>query len=112
MVSRYSRREIGINRTSQYKNIIEGRGRKQIDQYFTPNLRHPSEVDALELNLIGHEWSEGDKFYKLASRFYGDPTLWWIIAWYNQTPTESHLKRGDVVNIPLPLERILEFLDV
>ena len=35
-------------------------------------------------------------------KYYGDAEYWWLIAWYNNKPTESHFKLGDVVYIPLP----------
>lgn len=112
MVSRYTRRKIGINKTDQYKNLIESRGRKQINHYFTPNLKHPSVEDVIDFTVISHEWKEGDKFYKLANKYYNDSEMWWVIAWYNQKPTEAHLERGDVVDIPLPLEQVLSSMDI
>jgi nucleoid-associated protein YgaU len=64
---------------------------------------------AEHLNLISqqHIWSSGDRFYKLAHSAYGDSKYWWVIAWYNKTPTEAHVQIGDILYIPLPLERIL-----
>ena len=53
-------------------------------------------------------WSQGDRFWRLASKFYGDPSYWWIIAWFNQKPTEASVKRGEVLLIPTPLNKVLE----
>lgn len=47
-----------------------------------------------------YQWNYGDKLYKLAERFYGDPKLWWIIAHVNMKPTDSHYEVGDTVIIP------------
>ncbi len=55
---------------------------------------------------IGHIWTTGDRLYKLAEKYYNDPTLWWVIAWYNNRPTEGHFKVGDVIQIPTPIERV------
>ena len=66
----------------------------------------------MELELVGHTWSLGDRFYKLAYKYYGDSTLWWVIAWYNQTPTEAQVEIGDTLQIPLPLDKILRMLGV
>lgn len=110
MVSRYDIRPIGINKTSQYKEFFRDRNVKHIRQFFSPTLRHPTEEEILELEIVGHEWAVGDRYFKLADEFYGDVKMWWVIAWYNQKPTESHVKLGDVVEIPLPLDRVLEFM--
>jgi len=34
--------------------------------------------------------------------------MWWVIAWFNKLPTESHIKLGDVIYIPMPLNEILK----
>jgi nucleoid-associated protein YgaU len=52
-------------------------------------------------------WKVGDRFYKMANKYYGDPTYWWVIAWFNQTPTESHVVVGTTLEVPLPLDRAL-----
>ena len=49
----------------------------------------------------------GDRYYKLAASFYGDARYWWIIAWFNKKPTESHIKVGDIIRIPTSLGDIL-----
>jgi len=112
MTSRYNGRQIGINNLEQYKQIFKEKGVSFIRQYFSPNLKHPSVKDAISLRRVGHIWALGDRFYKLAYEHYGDSTLWWVIAWYNQAPTEAHVKIGDVVIIPLPLDKILSILEV
>ena len=95
-----------------YKSHLRKRGLKFIDIYSTPILAHPTAQQITNLRLIGHTWTMGDRFYKLAHKHYGDSELWWIIAWYNRTPTEAHLKVGDPITIPLPLERILNYLKI
>jgi len=35
--------------------------------------------------------------------------MWWVIAWYNQKPTEAHFNVGDVVYIPTPLANVLQY---
>jgi len=68
----------------------------------------PATADqVLELKTIPHIWSAGDKYFKLAAQYYGDPTYWWIIAWFNHKPTEAHLALGDPVYVPLPLEEAI-----
>ena len=43
----------------------------------------------------------------MAAKHYGDPKLWWVVAWYNKRPTDAHYNIGDKVFIPKPLEKIL-----
>ena len=110
MTSRYSTRPIGINDTEAYESLREQRNVKTMRQYFTPDLKHPTPSDIAKLTTAAHTWKSGDRFFKLAHKYYNDSSLWWVIAWFNQTPTESHLQIGDVIEIPTPLERALSVL--
>jgi nucleoid-associated protein YgaU len=114
-MSRYIKRlkiRLDKRRHKQYKNMLRKRGLNFIDIYGTPKLAHVTKKQVVNLKLVGHTWRVGDRYYKLAHKYYGDPEMWWIIAWYNQKPTESHLKVGDTITIPLPLDRILAYLKV
>ena len=33
--------------------------------------------------------------------------MWWVIAWFNQAPTESHLVIGDTIEVPISIEQAL-----
>ena len=105
MGNRYTRRTITENREDVYKELLEARGRKMIDHYATPTIYHPSDDDFEDIDTVKHVWKVGDRFYKLSVQYYGDPSFWWIIATFNQKPTESDLKIGDDVFIPLPLDK-------
>jgi len=108
---RYKNQEIFVNMTDAYKRYLKKtRGIEKIKQYNTPTFRHPSVNDIEKLNVITHIWGTGDRYFKLADEYYHDPELWWIIALYNQKPTEFHLKLGDVVYIPTPLESVLLYI--
>ena len=52
----------------------------------------------------------GDRLENLANQYYGDPELWWIIAWYNSYPTEANVPVGAALSIPLSLEQIIQVL--
>ena len=106
MTSRYDNRFIRVNAASIYNELFIRREIGIVSQYTTPRFSYPTVDESLELNIIPFVWKMGDRFYKLADHYYNDPKLWWVIAWFNKTPTESHLKIGDVVQIPLPLERV------
>ena len=101
---RYFKQNIFINTNASYRRYLKERGIKEVRQYNTPKLQHPTAADAKDINNIDHIWKSGDRFYKLAHEYYGDSTKWWLIALYNQKPTEFHLNPGDIVYIPTPLD--------
>ena len=103
-------RKIVRNDEEQYKELFRKRGVKHIDHYPTATLKHPTASELSDIETIKHVWKTGDRYSKLAYEFYGDPRFWWVIAWYNQLPTESHVTLGDVIYIPTPFEEILAIL--
>jgi len=112
MVSRYDSREVFLNTEDEYEKLREKRNTTFISQFVTANLKHPTVDQITNLNIVNHTWSEGDRFWKLAARYYNKPDSWWIIAWFNRMPTEAQVNIGDIVAIPLPIEKILDYLDV
>ncbi len=104
---RYMNQKVFENKVESYKRYLKSRGLQQIHQFNTPKFKYPSDNDAKNISTINHIWSGGDRYFKLAYKYYGDPEFWWVIAFYNQKPTEFHLNFGDVVYIPTPLETIL-----
>tara|TARA_Y100000114_G_scaffold155686_1_gene180496 strand:+ start:40 stop:378 length:339 start_codon:yes stop_codon:yes gene_type:complete len=109
MVLRYDGVEQFANSDKIYKNIFKDRGIKQVVQYGTRSLKYPTTDQITELNILSHTWKYGDRYYRLAHEHYGDAKLWWVIAFFNQQPTESNFSFGDLVFIPHPLERVLSF---
>ena len=79
-------------------------------QYSTPTILRISQAQRRSLTEVPHIWKTGDRFYKLAETYYGRPHLWWVIALYNNAPTEGHVKLGDVLIIPTPIEQFLRSL--
>ena len=110
--NRYKHRLKIVNRASEYQELLDDRGVKFIEQYSTPVLSRITPKQRASLPKIKHIWKLGDKFYKLAYKHYNDPKLWWIIAWYNTTPTESHVKIGDTIRIPYPLEKVYKMMRI
>jgi len=110
MTSRYNTVQIGVNDSPKYKNLFEERGVKRIEQYFTHQMTHLTANQIASLNVISHVWTTGDRFYKLASIYYGDPRMWWLIAWFNRTPTEADVELGFVISIPTPVDRVISML--
>ena len=81
-----------------------------IKQFNTPKFKYPSTLERENFNTIKHIWGTGDRYYKLAAKYYDDPTFWWIIAFYNQKPTEFHVNPGDTIYVPVPLESIQYYI--
>ena len=73
----------------------------------TNELTYPSFEELKELRTVDVFWGLGHRFYKLANQYYGDPQYWWVIAYFNKAPTEHHVQVGDRIQIPLPLEEVL-----
>jgi len=108
MSSRYNGRKKLTNTKRFYEEYMEERGLKKIRHFNTPKMRYPKpETIASELTRIAHVWKSNDMYWKLAADHYGDSHLWWVIAWFNKKPTESHVKLGDIIQIPFPLDIVL-----
>ena len=105
-IDRDALREIFNNLDEKYDSILEKRGLLLIKQYTTKEITYPTDDEMRDIAMIKHIWKVGDKWWKLSQIHYGDPELWWIIAWFNQKPTESHCKNGDLILIPFPLENL------
>tara|TARA_R100001082_G_C4248280_1_gene110324 strand:- start:2 stop:346 length:345 start_codon:yes stop_codon:yes gene_type:complete len=108
MTSRYDKETLRVNRSETYRKQLSDRNVPFIRQYGTPSFNEVSDNEMDNLTIVSHVWSLGDRFFKLAHTYYQDPSMWWVLAWFNGTPTESQLEIGDVVDIPLPLDYILE----
>ena len=111
MPYRYENRTIYTHSDPMYKDLLKDRRLKRISHYNTPTFKDLSEDEIASLNIVSHIWKVGDRFYKLAEEYYDDVTLWWVIAWFNHTPTESHMRLGEVLYIPLPLYAVLNYYD-
>lgn len=106
-MSRYDGRTLFKNQDESYDHIFEEREVPYIRHYGTPRMLVPNVRQRMDLTRVEHIWAVGDRFYKLAIKHYGSASYWWVIALYNQTPTESSLRVGDTLIIPLPLDRVL-----
>ena len=105
---RHKNQRVFINDIETYKKYLKKRGLESVRQYNTPKMFYPTDLQAREdFTTVKYIWSTGDRFFKLADEYYGDPTMWWVIAFYNQKPTEFDLEIGQVIYIPTPLESIL-----
>jgi len=104
---RYNNRRIRTNSTQASKEARKRRGLKKVRQYTTPRLPEISPEDYSSVITEQHEWTYGDRYYKLAAKYYGNSEMWWVIAWFNQAPTESHLVIGDTIEVPISIDQVL-----
>tara|TARA_B100000424_G_C22935520_1_gene497810 strand:- start:2241 stop:2573 length:333 start_codon:yes stop_codon:yes gene_type:complete len=106
-MSRFNDRKKAFNDEEMYKNLLDDRGVKKIIQYTTPVLKFPDEEELLRIQTVDYTWKQGDRFWRIASKHFGNPRLWWVVAQFNRKPTESHLTPGDVIKIPINLDVVL-----
>ena len=111
MVSRYNDTTILKNRSTRYKKQFLQRGVKWINQYATAKFNYPAVKDMDGVTVNVETYAVGDRFYKYAHKYYGDPSYWWIIAIFNQKPIENMVQPGDTVYIPTPLVRMLQIIE-
>ena len=109
-MSRYKSRQVASNKDQLYQEVFEERGVKGIIQFTTPSFRRPTDELLSTINTKKYVWTVGDRYWRLAEKFYNDRNLWYIIARFNNKPTEGHLKPGDTIKIPTNAERALEVL--
>lgn len=110
MFDRYSYRSIYTNSQEQYDTFFQNRNVKQIRQYGTELKSAVGQEVLKKINCFEHIWSTGDRFYKLAYKYFGDSVDWWIIAKLNNTPTESHVNIGDIIYIPYSVQEAIAYL--
>ena len=111
-MSRYNKQTVFASEEPNTELIRKMRKLQRIIFYGTSKLYHPDVIDRSSLRTDTHIWKYGDRLYHLAHKYYNNPELWWIIGWYNGAPTEAHLKKGDVIEIPIELENIATMLGV
>ena len=52
---------------------------------------------------------DGDRLENLAHRYYGDSTLWWVIAQANNIRNGSFgLKPDEIIRVPMEISKILK----
>lgn len=110
MSIRMKNRDILTNSLNVYKNKFKERGVRKIRHVNLAKMEYPTSTQINNLDLVDHVWSLNDRYYKVADEYYGDSQLWWVIAWFNQKPTEADLEIGDTLQIPFPVDRALRYM--
>jgi nucleoid-associated protein YgaU len=99
------------NTEELYEEFFDRRGVPKILHYKTPVWPRLTAKIRSNFATRRHKWALGDKYWKIADQYYGDPKLWWVIAWYNEKPTESHITAGMTILIPTPVEKALSYFN-
>jgi hypothetical protein len=108
--SRYQKRRLFLNDDRNYKNVFfRRRGIDETYQYESPILSYPTNEYMSKLNNSPLVWKATDKLYNISNQYYGSPSYWWVIAWYNKKSSEAEFKVGDIYYVPLPLDDVLRF---
>ena len=107
-ISRYKKFDIINNNDADYKKVFSSRfGNKGLNHLTTTNFKVPTEQDLNNMNYVNENWVLGQRLYKLAYKHYGDSQYWWLIALFNNIPTEAELQFGQVIKVPMPLDIVL-----
>ena len=100
------------NLNSGYAEIFDRRGETSITHFEMPFNPAPTQDFISSLRVENFTWLSNYKMWKLSTQHYGDPSYWWVIAWFNNKPTDAHFSLGDPVLIPFPLQSVLSFYGV
>ena len=109
-MSRNSLRKLTEIDKDTYQEMLQDRGIKNINLYESMELYYPTDSQMKNLIMIQEVWKDGDKFYKYANQYYSDSSLWYVIAFINKTPTDSHVGAGQIILIPTPVESVLKYI--
>ena len=109
-MSRYKQSRKATNRDEMYKEVFDKKGVHSITQFRSKRFKQIEEGVKQRIDFNEYVWKYGDTFQLLASRYYSDAKLWWIIASFNNKPTEAHLNIGDTIKIPTSVSEALQVL--
>lgn len=108
--TRYDNRLIFRNAEEIYIDYLVSKRLPFIRQYSSPLHRRLTSRQYNDLTVTTTMWMTGDRLWKLAAEHYGSAKYWWVIAYFNNKPTDSHFKIGDTVQVPFPLNTILSYI--
>ena len=111
-IPRNQSRIVFYNNEPEFDDFRRARGLSTIKQYATSELKYPTKEEILSLNTVNYIWTVTDRYEKLAAKFYGNPEMWWVIAYFNKKPAEFLIRPGTSIKISLPLEYILDYYGI
>ena len=95
----------GIDVPSRYKTVTRLIYHNREFVVARAPVPHVAESDDLY-----HSWAQGEWLDLLAQRFYGDPTLWWVIADFNELTEMRVIIEGMQLRMPSARRLLLEIL--
>jgi len=107
VVNNDATKDVGPNGNPMAVNLAR-RGRTAIDHYAKQDFNEITEVDRASFENEKYIFKLGDRLFKIAFDAYGDTRYWYLIAWWNQKPTDLHCRVGDILYIPRPLKDVLQ----
>tara|TARA_B100000287_G_scaffold111408_1_gene103785 strand:- start:1674 stop:1973 length:300 start_codon:yes stop_codon:yes gene_type:complete len=90
-----------MNRYSSTKIKLDKSGNRVYGTTYYPNIPIQNS-DSFLLSKTG------DRLDTLAHKYYGDVTLWWVIAKANGIKGQTALRPGTTLRIPGNIQRIVE----
>jgi len=113
MPSRYNNRaKVDVSKEEMFRQIKERRDLNMITLYGTARFNSLTDLQLQSLGYETYTWSRGDRFYKIAADYYGDPSYWWVVALFNNTPTEKQIAIGQEIYVPLEPESLASMMGV
>lgn len=109
---RYDGRELRTISRRNHKHLLKKRRLDFAQLHETAKMNPVFEEDKAFISADLVTWKSGDKFYKLALRYYGNMEDWWVIALFNNKPTDFHVKVGDRILVPYPPEAVKELYGI
>lgn len=105
-ISRYGNIKTVKNSDVDYKKVFDTRfGLSDfIVQKRRMGLKYPDFETMSSLVFTYEVWQIGSRLHKFSEKYYGSPTYWWIIGFYNKKPIDTSYEIGDIVKIPVSLE--------
>jgi hypothetical protein len=106
-MNRYEKMQIVLNNLEFYKKQFDNRNVKFIRHFRPTTYLSLTDEFLATLEYIEEVWASDTKLYKLASKYYSDVTLWWVIGVANNKPTDTNWQIGDIVKIPVSPQLII-----
>lgn len=110
-MDRYSKIPKLINDNPLYGTLMKQRFVKQFNQYSTVSYNYPTDEQLATIDFDSYVWKAGDRYWKLADKFYNDSTYWWVIGFINKKPIDSDNEVGDVIYVPTDIMKVLYLIE-
>jgi nucleoid-associated protein YgaU len=109
-INRYGFTRNVINTNEMYNDFFKSKNIKSIDHLVTKKYRD-IEKESEQFSIASHVCQYSDKLTTLATKYYGNPRYWYLIALSNKIPNDFFLEPGLELNIYFPLEKVVSFFN-